>query len=387
MIERRQYSALQSALAAFPVVGLVGARQVGKTTLAKQLAMGPGVDAVMLDLERPSDLAKLREPELYLEQHRDRLVILDEIQRLPDLFPILRALVDTDRRPGRFLLLGSASPDLIQGASESLAGRIRYLELDPLTQDEVDPSATMALWFRGGFPASFLAPDDAGSHEWREAFVRTYLERDIPGLGLRMPAAALDRFWRMLAHSHGQLWNGSDLAASLGLSVPTVRKYLDLLQDTFMARQLQPWHGNLGKRLVKRPRVYLRDSGLLHTLLGITNPDDLLGHPSAGASWEGFVVEQVLAGIPSTWQPFFYRTSNGAELDLVLVRPGKARPLGIEIKLSRAPAPSRGFWNAITDLEAQGLVICPCTERFPLGSGAFALPVQEASRLAQLGLG
>jgi predicted AAA+ superfamily ATPase len=386
MIQRHLYPALRSTLSAFPVVGLVGARQVGKTTLAKQLTREPGVNAVMLDLERPSDLARMRDPELYLEQHQDRLVILDEIQRLPDLFPALRALVDADRRPGRFLLLGSASPDLIQGASESLAGRIKYLVLDPLAQDEVEPGAAMELWLRGGFPSSFLAPDDAGSHEWREAFVRTYLERDIPGLGLRLPVAMLDRFWHMLAHCHGQMWNGSDLATSLGLSVPTVRKYLDILQDTFMARQLQPWHGNLGKRLVKRPKVYLRDSGLLHTLLGITNLDDLFGHPSAGASWEGYVVEQVLAGIPSTWKPYFYRTSSGAELDLVLVRPGKARPLGIEIKLSRAPVPSKGFWNAIADLDAHGLVICPCTERFPLGNGAFALPAHEACRLEQLGL-
>lgn len=383
MISRSLFPALRSALTTFPVVALVGARQVGKTTLAKQLAKEPDVDAVMLDLERPSDLARMRDPELYLEQHQDKLVILDEIQRVPELFPVLRALVDANRRPGRFLVLGSASPDLIQGASESLAGRIKYLELGPLVQGEVNQDAAMALWLRGGFPGSFLAPDDAGSREWREAFIRTYLERDIPALGLRLPVAMLDRFWQMLAHCHGQLWNGSDLAVSLGLSVPTVRKYLDILQDTFMARQLQPWHGNLGKRLVKRPKVYLRDSGLLHTLLHITSLDDLFGHPASGASWEGFVIEQVLAGIPSTWQPYFYRTSGGAELDLVLVRPGKARPLGIEIKLTRAPVPAKGFWNAVADLGAQGLVICPCAERFPLGHGALALPFQEIPLLSQ----
>jgi len=384
MINRSLKPCLQEALQSFPVVGLLGARQVGKTTLAKQVAREASSEAIVLDLERPSDLAKLRDPELYLEQHQDRLVILDEIQRQPGLFPVLRALVDADRRPGRFLLLGSASPELTQGASESLAGRIQYLELAPLTLAEAGPEHSLELWLRGGFPTAFLAPSRPASRAWREAFIRTYLERDIPGLGLRLPATQLGRFWEMVAHCHGQLWNGSDLANSLGATGPTMRRYLDLLQDTFMVRQLQPWHGNLGKRLVKRPKVYLRDSGLLHTLLGLETLEDLFGHPSVGASWEGFVIEQVLASVPSTWKPHFYRTSAGAELDLVLLRPGNARPLGIEIKLTKAPVPSRGFWSALRDLDAQGVVICSCSESFPLGGGVTALPLQEISKLVRL---
>ena len=385
MITRSLLPLLEASLNAFPVVGLVGARQVGKTTLAKAITHASSRRTVFLDLERPSDLAKLKDPEMYLEGHQDKLVVLDEIQRQPGLFPLLRALVDAQPSPGRFLLLGSASPEVTQGASESLAGRIRYLEMGPLALPETGPGTTMDLWLRGGFPGSYLAPSLAVSQEWREAFIRTYLERDIPGLGLRLPASRLGRFWQMVAHGHAQLWNGSNLATGLGVSVPAVGRYLDVLQDTFMIRQLQPWANNLGKRLVKRPKVYLRDSGLLHSLLGIGDLEDLFGHPSLGASWEGFVIEQVLASVPSTWKPFFYRTSAGAELDLVLVRPGKLRPLGIEIKLTKAPVPSKGFWSALKDLGAQGLVICSCTESYPLGEGAFTLPVQDLGQLVALG--
>ena len=383
MIERGLFPLLQESLETFPVVGLLGARQVGKTTLARALVQSRGDQALLLDLERPSDLVKLADPEFYLGRHRHRLVVLDEIQRTPALFAVLRALVDEDRRPGRFLVLGSASPALVQQASESLAGRIRYLELGPLRLAEVGDARTHSLWLRGGFPDSFLARSASASMDWRDSFIRTFLERDIPALGLRLPAAQLRRFWQMVAHRHGQLWNASELATGLDLSAPTVRRYLDLLVDTYMVRQLQPFHANLGKRLVKRPKVYLRDSGVLHALLGIDRTEDLLGHPVAGASWEGFVLEQVLDRIPSTWKSSFYRSSGGAELDLVLERPRRKRPLGIEIKLSSAPVPSKGFWNALTDINAEGIVIANIKEPYALSPQVKVLPVERINEILE----
>jgi predicted AAA+ superfamily ATPase len=380
MIARSIQPILQESLERFPVVGLVGARQVGKTTMARQVARGSG-SAILLDLERPSDRRRMADPELYLEQHRQQLVVLDEIQRIPGLFQLLRALVDEDRRPGRFLVLGSASPELLQGASESLAGRIRFLELGPLDLREVGSGNFQSLWLRGGFPGSFLARSNAASMDWRESFILTHLERDIPSLGLRLPPAQLRRFWQMIAHGHGGLWNASQLAASLGISAPTVRRYLDVLEGTYMVRQLQPFHANLGKRLVKQPKVYVRDSGLLHALLGVRGMEDLLGNPAAGASWEGFAIEQILAAAPSSWRPTFYRTSAGAELDLVLERPGNLKPLGIEVKLTKAPAPTRGFWQALEDIGAQGVIVCQATESYPLAKNATVLPIQEIQAL------
>jgi len=326
----------------------------------------------------------MADPELYLEQHRQQLVVLDEIQRIPGLFQLLRALVDEDRRPGRFLVLGSASPELLQGASESLAGRIRFLELGPLDLREVGSGNFQSLWLRGGFPDSFLARSNAASMDWRESFILTHLERDIPSLGLRLPPAQLRRFWQMIAHGHGRLWNASQLAASLGISAPTVRRYLDVLEGTYMVRQLQPFHANLGKRLVKQPKVYVRDSGLLHALLGVRGMEDLLGNPAAGASWEGFAIEQILAAAPSSWRPTFYRTSAGAELDLVLERPGNLKPLGIEVKLTKAPAPTRGFWQALEDIGAQGVIVCQATESYPLAKNATVLPIQEIQALMEM---
>jgi uncharacterized protein len=364
------------------VVALVGARQVGKTTLARRI--GASHHGIHLDLERPSDLARLAEPELYLQAHADRLVVLDEIQRSPELFPLLRSLVDEDRRPGRFLVLGSASPDLLRQSSESLAGRIVYHELCPVTQAELDatPASMRRLWLRGGFPPSLLAVNDAASLEWREAFIQTHLERDIPGLGLRVAPPALRRFWQMLAHSHGQLWNAAKIAAAMEVTAPTIRHYLDILEQTFMLRRLLPWHGNLKKRLVKAPKVYLRDSGLLHALLGLPTLDDLMGHPGLGSSWEGWVIEQVLALAPSSWRPSFYRTGAGAEIDLLLERPGKLPPLALEIKHSLSPTPSRGFRSALEDLGLkEGLVICPVPEPFPLGKGISTLPVNAIPSL------
>ena len=378
MIRRNLQHILLQSLDSFPVVALVGGRQVGKTTLAKMVRDSREKDCIYLDLERPTDLAKLRSPEEYLELHADKLVILDEIQRIPELFTVLRALVDADRRGGRFLVLGSASPDLIRQSSESLAGRIRYIELPPLTLGELDPTPENIhrLWVRGGYPDSFLAKSEHRSREWRDAFVKTYLERDIPALGIRIPSAMLDRFWHMLAHSHGQQWNANKIAGSLGVTYHTTKHYLDVLEDTFIARQLRPYHTNLKKRLVKTPKVYLRDSGLLHALLQIQDLEDVLGHPSAGASWEGWVIEQILALAPDTWRPWFYRTSGGAEIDLLLERPGRQGPLAFEIKRSSAPTPSKGFWSALRDLEgAEGHVICPCDEAYPLGEGVFTLPV------------
>ena len=333
--------------------------------------------AVYLDLERPSDAARLADPELYLEPLADRLVIIDEIQRRPALFPVLRSLVDAKRRNGRFLVLGSASPDLSRQSSESLAGRIVYLELAPLSLEEAGARARPALtamWNRGGFPESYLARSDEQSLEWRDAFIDTHLQRDLPALGVRIPAAALRRFWEMLAHFHGQMWNASKIAASLGVTAPTAKHYLDTLQDTFMVRVLPPFASNLKKRLVKSPKVYLRDSGLLHALLHIGDADQLLGHPIAGASWEGWVIEQALTLINGRSSACFYRTAAGAEIDLVIERP--KRRLAFEIKLGSAPSPSRGFWSGLSDLKpSAGFVIYSGKERFPLGRGVEALPV------------
>jgi len=295
MLARHLETAVAASLRRFPAVALIGARQTGKTTLARTLLRRMRGRALLLDLERPSDLGKLAEPELYLEPLADRLVVLDEVQRAPGLFPVLRALIDARRRPGRFLLLGSASPALLRQSAESLAGRVIYHELAPLALHEVGSRNGARLWLRGGFPGSYLARSEAASLAWRAAFVTTHLERDLPQLGIRVPAANLRRFWMMLAHAHAQLWNASQIGASLGLTVPTMRHYLDILSATFMVRELPPFHANLKKRLVKTPKVYLRDSGVLHALLGLPSTDALLAHPASGASWEGWVIEQACA--------------------------------------------------------------------------------------------
>jgi uncharacterized protein len=380
MITRTLESAIWQALARFPVVGLIGARQVGKTTLARALADRFPGKCLYLDLERPSDLTKLTDPEFFLEQHAGELIVLDEIQRRAELFPVLRSLVDADRRNGRFLVLGSASPELLHQSSESLAGRIIYHELPPLHIGEVPgpPSGWQTLWCRGGLPQSYLSPSDGVSLEWRQAFVTTYLERDLSVLGFRTPAATLRRFWQMLAHSNGQLWNASKIAGSLGVSAPAVRHYLDLLEDTFMVRQLQPYHANIKKRQTKSPKAYVRDSGLLHAILGLETMDAILGHPSAGSSFEGWVIEQIVSILPASWQPFFYRTSAGAEIDLVLARPGGAPAVALEVKLTKAPSVSRGLRVALADLGVpRGYIICPAPSAYPLGRDVEVLPVME----------
>jgi uncharacterized protein len=383
MIKRDLAPALQASLRQFPVVALVGPRQVGKTTLARTLVRKTE-QAVYLDMERPSDAARLADAELYLEPLANRLVILDEVQRRPDLFPLLRSLVDAKRKNGRFLLLGSASPDLSRQAAESLAGRIVYHELSPFTMNEVaaaTPDKLTQLWHRGGFPGSFLASSNARALAWREAFIDTHLQRDLPALGVRIPATALRRFWEMLAHYHGQLWNASKIAGSLGVSAPTAKHYLDTLEDTFMLRQLPPFAANLKKRLVKSPKIYLRDSGLLHALLRIGSHDDLLSHPVAGASWEGWVIEQALAACGTDTGASFFRTAAGAEIDLVLERPRGTR-IALEIKRTLAPRPSKGFWSGIADIKPDAaFVVYPGKARYPLGPGVEALPISQLGKV------
>ena len=377
MIERRITAELNELIDGSPAVALIGPRQVGKTTLA--LALGKQRPSVYLDLESTADRAKLAEPELYLAEHADRLVILDEVHRLPNLFQSLRGLIDRGRRSGkktgRFLLLGSASIDLLKQSGETLAGRIAYLEMRPIDGLEVPAGDIGKLWVRGGFPDSFLATTDRASRRWRQDFIRTYLERDIPLLGPRIPAETLRRFWTMLAHHQSGLLNAAEFARALGVDGKTVASYLDLLVDLLLVRRLEPWHANVGKRLVKSPRVYVRDSGVVHALLGLTTQENLLGHPVAGASWEGFVIETLAATAPAGTQSNFYRTAAGAEIDLLLTLPG-GRPWAIEIKRSLAPKVERGFHQACEDIDpVHRFVVYPGAERFPLQDGVEALPL------------
>jgi predicted AAA+ superfamily ATPase len=349
MFARHARARIEQALADEPAVALIGPRQVGKTTLAQDI--GAGRDALYLDLEDRADLAKLAEPRLFLEGQADRLVILDEIHRKPDLFADLRGIIDrgrrAGRRTGRFLLLGSASLELLRQAGETLAGRLAIVAMGPLDVREVadDRASRELLWLRGGFPDSFTARDDAQSLRRRRDFIRTYLERDVALFGPRVPAETLRRLWTMLAHGQGGVLNASRLAMALGVSATTVQRYIDLLVDLLLVRRLPPWHGNVGKRLVKAPKLYVRDSGLVHALLDIGTADDLAGHPVAGASWEGFVIETLIAAAPEGTQASFYRTQAGAELDLVLDLPD-GKTWAVEIKRSLAPTLSRGFHEA-----------------------------------------
>ena len=351
MLERNLVETVQQALTRRAAVALIGPRQVGKTTLA--LAIGQQQNALYLDLESVEGRDKLANPAAFLSAYEDRLVIMDEIHRVPDLFLTLRGLIDQGRargkRVGRFLLLGSASLDLLRQSGESLAGRISYIDMTPLTVQEVAGHDAQSLWVRGGFPDSFLAPSDSLSMDWRKDLLRTYLERDVPMFGSRIPAETLRRFWTMLAHNQGALHNASRLAAGLEVSSQAVSRYTDLLVDLLLVRRLQPYLSNVGKRLVKSPKVYIRDSGLLHALLNITAFDGLLGHPVVGASWEGFVIENLINAAPALTVPGFYRTSGGAEIDLVLELPGGER-WAIEVKRSRAAKPGRGFYEACEDL-------------------------------------
>jgi uncharacterized protein len=387
MYQRQSQQKLIQRLQQFPAVGLLGPRQVGKTTLAfAQKALYS--DALYLDLELPSAQRQLDDPEAFLMAHAQQLVILDEVQRMPELFGILRGVIDQRRRmgqaSGQFLLLGSATGVLMQQSSESLAGRVAYVELPPLLAPEIftdQPSVAdlNALWVRGGFPLSWLAPTDADSMTWREVFMATYLEKDIPALGPRIPATTLRRLWTMLAHHQGELLDLSKLAAALAISGQTVSRYIDLLCDLMLVRRLPAWHGNVGKRLIRSPKVYVRDSGLVHALLGLPNLDAVLGHPIAGSSWEGFVMEQLINAAPQA-EASFYRTSNGAEVDLVLTFRNQQTWV-IEVKRSSAPTVSRGFYQAATDLGAvRKLLVAPVAQPYPLKDGIEVVDVMTAIR-------
>ncbi|MDE3010914.1 MAG: ATP-binding protein [Pseudomonadota bacterium] len=379
MIVRRQLPSLLNLLDRSPAVVVLGPRQVGKTTLAFELARSR--PCLYLDLESEADRSRIAEPELYLARHADELVILDEVHRLPEVFQPLRGLIDQGRRDGRangrFLLLGSASISLMRQSGESLAGRIAHLELAPIDVLEAGPERAQHVWLRGGFPDSLLAPDDAQSLRWRQDFIRTYLERDIPQFGPRIPAETLRRFWTMLAHQQGGLLNAADLARGLGVDGKTVARYLDLLVELLLVRRLPPWHANAGKRLVKSPRVLLRDSGILHALLGIRTHEDLLAHPVLGGSWEGHVIENLIGAAPQGTASWFYRSAAGAEIDLLLEIPGVGL-WAIEVKRSLSPKLARGFHAACEDLQPTARwVVYPGTERYPAGAGIEVVSLPE----------
>ena len=385
MIDRRAFGTVRQRLSEVPAVVLLGPRQSGKTTLA--LEIGRRLDSVYLDMESERSRAKLSDPESYLGERLDRLVVIDEIHRIPGLFPILRGLIDRARREGRnhglYLLLGSASLDLLAQAGESLAGRVSYLELAPFDILETGeaPADRARLWLRGGFPDSYLAADDARSFRWRRDFIRSCLERDVPQFGRRVPAETLRRLWTMLAHHHGGLLNLAQLARSLGLDVRTIGGYVDLLVDLLLLRRLPSWHANVGKRLVRSPKVYIRDSGIVHALLGIEDGDALLSHPVVGPSWEGFAIENLLAVAPEGSEGYHFRTSGGAEIDLLLRLPGD-RLWAVEIKRSLAPRPERGFHSACEDLKPERrLVVYPGEETYPAGNGIEVMPVHALVRL------
>jgi uncharacterized protein len=384
MIEREFRNLVERRLEQMPCVAILGPRQVGKTTLARALADQKGDKAVYLDLEDPADRARLGDAGAYLSARADKLIVLDEIHRVPEIFATLRGQVDARRRAGiesgQFLILGSASLDLMRQASESLAGRIVHLEMPPIQPQEINASdsAIDTLWERGGFPRSFLASSVETSLVWRQAFIRSYLERDIPQFGFRIPSQTLERFWTMLAHVQGSLLNAQRLAQSLDADWHTVTRYLDLMCDLLLVRRLAPWQRNEGKRLVKSPKVYVRDSGLLHALLGLKNLNDVLGHPVAGASWEGFVVEALIAAAPQGTRFYHYRTQAGAEADLVLEFSPDRRWV-VEIKKSSAPTIGRSFTVSSDDLEAERrILVHKGAETFPIRGGVEAMTLLDA---------
>lgn len=384
MLERAITSKLEETIGRVPAVALLGPRQVGKTTLAK--AVGKARHSLYLDLESPEDLLKLQDPISFLSDHNDRLIILDEIQRAPDLFMVLRVLIDRNRQAGRkgeqFLLLGSASMDLLRQSSESLAGRISYIDMCGLNVLEVTRETIQKLWFRGGFPGSYLASSDVESMEWLEMLIRTYLERDVPQFGFRVPASRLRRLWTMLAHLQGETVNASKLGSNLEVDGKTVTHYLDILVDLLLVRRLDPWYENVKKRLVKSPRFYIRDTGILHRLLGISSNDSLLSNPVLGKSWEGFVIENILSVLPSGVTSYFYRTSYGTEIDLVL-KVSSSELYAIEIKYGKAPKISAGFHQASEDIKAtRKFVVYSGDDEFPIGNNTTVISL--AKIMAQL---
>lgn len=383
LIVRSTAELVRKRLSQFPAVVLVGPRQVGKTTLARRLASEQ--PAVYLDLERPSDRSKLADAELFFERQTPGLTVLDEVQQVPDLFRVLRGVIDERRAAGKssgqFLLLGSASMDLLRQSGESLAGRIAYVEMRPLDVLELEPTEQRELWVRGGFPGSVLAADDEQSFAWRENFIRTYLERDIPLLGPRVPSETLRRFWTMLAHTHGGLLNMADLARGLAVDGKVVSRYVDLLVDLLLVRRLEPFHANISKRLVKSPKIYVRDTGILHALLGLGSRDDVLGHPVVGRSWEGFVIENLIAAAPEQARASFYRTAAGSEIDLLLEMP-RDELWAIEIKHGLEPKLERGFHHARADLKpTRAFVVYSGTERYPKSQEVEAISVREMAQV------
>jgi len=380
-IPRSIQEELHECISQFPCTAILGPRQCGKTSLARFIANQHA--SIYLDLERPADIRRLQEAELFFSEHHNKLICLDEIQRVPELFPILRSWIDRNRK-SRFLILGSASRDLIRQGSETLAGRIAYLELTPFLLRELNNNhqneiPMKKVWLKGGFPLSLLTTSDKASFRWRENFVQTFLERDIPALGINLPPRTLERLWSMTAHYHSQTINSSALGKSLNLSHTAIRKYIDILCATFMLRLLPPFSVNLKKRLIKSPKLYLRDSGLLHSLLGIESFNDLLGHPSFGASWEGFALEQVLNLFPN-WKSGFYRTSDGTELDLILEKGN--RRIGFEFKASTAPTVTKGFWNVLRTLNLkQTYVVAPVESSFPLAEDVRVIPLEEIGKI------
>lgn len=386
MISRQLYKTVEKTLTQSPVTAIIGPRQCGKTTLARQFIKEKTVH--FFDLENPADQYALEDPVFALEQYHDKLVIIDEAQRMPELFPAIRVLIDQNRKPGRFLLLGSASPDLRRQSAESLAGRIVTLELTPFLLQEINSGADHLdkLWVSGGFPPSFLAGDSSTSLQWRIHYLRDVVERDLGLLGFNLPPARMWRFMQMLAHNHGQLWNKAQLARSLDIGATTAGRYLDAIQQTLLVRQLQPFHKNLGKRLIKSPKVYIRDTGLLHALLGLNSRDQLLGHPVRGTSWEILVIEQMASCLPLGWDLGFWRTSGGSEIDLLLISGGEVK-IAIEIKSGLTPRPGRGFYEGCKNLNpAEEWIIYPGRQTILLNKGkTIALPVMEAvNRLVKL---
>ena len=378
MIPRTQHlNAIGKLLNQFPVVCLIGARQVGKTTLARQLIEDVEPTVTFFDLEDPTDETRLSDPKLALEP-LSGLVVIDEVQRNEGIFRLLRVLSDRPGTPARFLVLGSAGPVLLRQSSESLAGRIAYYELPPLRMNETGTTETDRLWLRGGFPPSFLARNDEDSLTWRSAFIRTFLERDLPQLGVSVPAASMRRFWTMLAHYHGNQWNGAELGRALGVTAPTVNTYFDTLVGALVARRMQPWYENLKKRQVKAPKVYLSDPGLLHALLGVKDEADLMGHPKSGASWESFAMQEVVRITGTTWEDcYFWATHRGSELDLLIMEGG--RRTGFEFKRSSAPSMTRSMHTALNDLKLDRLIVVfPGESRFGIHDRVEAVGLEHA---------
>lgn len=376
MVRHRQIvPLLQEYLSIFPAVGLLGPRQVGKTTLVKNLKLDR--ESIYIDLEKASDRAKLVDPELFLKTHTDKTVILDEIQLMPELFAELRSLIDEQREPGRFILLGSASPDLIRKSADSLAGRVGYLELTPFYLGEIASDEMEKLWIRGGFPLSFLAKSERESQLWRQNFIKTYLERDLAQIGLSTDPRLVERFWMMLANAQGGLWNAESFAKALGITRPTVNRYLEYLEGSFMVRVLAPFHHNIKKRLVKSPKVFIRDAGMLHSLTGVDSMGALQNLLLIGASWEGFVIEQITATLGEAYEYYFYRTHQGAECDLLLVKNGVVKT-AIEIKNTLSPKLSKGMQISMEDTGAEeGFVICRIEQGYPLSEKVRAVGLPE----------